>query len=189
MNTRVLSLAFWSHAFVNWSLVYNEMWTYLVVNTNWSKTHQFRESQVGTWNTTHSRWINVGVFHNTTDETHQISVTGTHLLHKNYIKLLSCDKTISLEIIIQCQANGWIRLRDALHDYNIKKIYKYSESELGVRTPETASVLDVENVMMTDLTCYGQFQMNRSWIFCSWDDFTKTFFYFWCFSVYTSYHL
>ena len=45
------------------------------------------------------------------------------------------------------------------------KFTKYSESELGVRTPETASVLDAENVMMTGLTCYGQFQMNRSWDF------------------------
>jgi len=135
-------------------------------------------------------WIKFGVFHNTTDETYQINVTGTHVLHKDYIKLLSCDKTISLEIIIQCQANGWIRLRDALHDYNIKKIYKYSESELGVRTPETASVLDAENVMMTGLTCYGQFQMNRSrdFLFMRWF-YENIFLLLMFFSVYTSYHL
>ena len=47
----------------------------------------------------------------------------------------------------------------------IWNLAKSSESELGVRTPRSASVLDAENEVMAGSTCSDHFQMNRPWDF------------------------
>ena len=54
------------------------------------------------------------------------------------------------------------RSQQQLSDMNF---FKSSESELGVQTPRTASVLDVENKVMTSSTSFDHFQMNHPWDF------------------------
>lgn len=49
--------------------------------------------------------------------------------------------------------------------YDTVNFSKYSGSELGVRTPGSASVLDAENEVMADSTCSSHFQKNRPWDF------------------------
>ena len=46
-----------------------------------------------------------------------------------------------------------------------KNFAKSSESELGVRSPRSASVLESYNEMITGLTCSCHFGMNRLWDF------------------------
>ena len=105
------------------------------------------------------------VFHNTTNNTHQTSVALTYLLHRNDMKLLRLWINYSKKRFHNVAWKTEYGSEALAYGHNSMNLFKYSESELGVRTPRTASVLDAENELMTDSTCSDHFQMNRPWDF------------------------